>query len=153
MDPGIRIIPLPSANSLLGGRMSMQKSGQLHVLRIENYQRRMIYKLANGMNMWEQNGNTTTLLLSLKGLAILERRGQVNTIVMKVFNSILFKKSGHANMQYTYQSINQKVVDLYQCLRWINIKILTLVHDQYFENVIMSFLKIRLFTISEDTIM
>ena len=41
----------------------------------------MIRKLANGMKMWKENGNTTTLLFSLKELEILhqERRGQVKT--------------------------------------------------------------------------
>jgi hypothetical protein len=50
--------------------------------------------LANGMKMLKGNGNTTTLLFSLKGLEILhqERRVQVKTIV----NSILFHKSGPA---------------------------------------------------------
>jgi hypothetical protein len=40
------------------------------------------------------NGNTATLLFSLKGLEILhqERRGQVETIVMEHFNSILFHR-------------------------------------------------------------
>jgi hypothetical protein len=51
--------------------------------------------------------NTTTLLFSLKGLEILyqERRGQLNTIVMEHFNSILLQ-SRPANKQYTYQSTN-----------------------------------------------
>ena len=36
-----------------------------------------------------------------------ERGGQVNTIDMEHFNSILFhKSSGLANKQHTYQSIN-----------------------------------------------
>ena len=45
----------------------------------------------------------------LKRLEILhqERRGQVNTIVMEHFNSILFHKSEPANKQQTYQIINQ----------------------------------------------
>jgi hypothetical protein len=34
--------------------------------------RRMNHKLANGMNMWRGNGNTTTLF-SLKGLEILHQ--------------------------------------------------------------------------------
>jgi hypothetical protein len=45
----------------------------------------MNHKLANDMKMWEGNGNTTTLLFSLKGLEILhqERRRQVNSIEME----------------------------------------------------------------------
>jgi hypothetical protein len=63
----------------------------------------MNHKLANGMNMWKGNGNTTKLLFSLKGLDILHlvRRGQVNTIVMENFNRILFQKSRPANKQHT----------------------------------------------------
>jgi hypothetical protein len=58
------------------------------------------------MKKWKGNGNTTTLLLSLKGLEILhkKRRGQVKTIVMEHFNGILFHKSGLANKQHTNQS-------------------------------------------------
>ena len=37
MDPGIRILPLPSANSLPGGRMSGQRSRKLLVLRMGHY--------------------------------------------------------------------------------------------------------------------
>ena len=33
MNPGIRILPLPSANGLLGGWMSGYRSGQLLALR------------------------------------------------------------------------------------------------------------------------
>ena len=63
----------------------------------------MNHKLANGMKMWKGNGNTITLLFSLKGLEMLhqERRGQVYTIVMKHFNIILFLKSGPANEQHS----------------------------------------------------
>ena len=40
-------------------------------------------KLTNGMKMWKGNGNTTTLLFSLKGLEIVHQgKGQVKTIVM-----------------------------------------------------------------------
>ena len=62
--------------------------------------------LANGMKMWKGNGNTTTLLFSLKGLEILHqgKRGQVKTIVMEHFSSILFHESGPANKQYTNHS-------------------------------------------------
>jgi hypothetical protein len=67
----------------------------------------MNHKLANGMKMWKGNGNTITLLFSLKGLETLhqERRGQVKTTVIEYFNSILFHKPGLANKQHTYQSI------------------------------------------------
>ena len=74
MNPAIRILPLPSANGFLGGRMNQ--------------------KLANDMKMWKRNLNTTTLLYSLKELETLhrERRGQVNIGIEHV-NSILFHKS------------------------------------------------------------
>jgi hypothetical protein len=58
--------------------------------------------LANGMKIWEGNGNTTTLVFSLKGLE--ERRGQVKTIVMEHFNGIVFHKSGPADKQHTNES-------------------------------------------------
>ena len=63
--------------------------------------------MTNGMKMWKGNRNTTTLLFSLKGLKILhqERRGQVKTIVMELFNGILFHKSGPANKQHTNHSL------------------------------------------------
>ena len=59
------------------------------------------------MKMWKGNGNTTTLLFSLKRLEIVhqERRGQVKTIVMEHFNGILFHKSGAVNKQNTNQPI------------------------------------------------
>jgi hypothetical protein len=65
--------------------------------------------LVNIMKIWKRNGNTTTFLLSPKVLEILhqERKGKMNTIVVEQFNSILFQKSGPANKQHTYQSINQ----------------------------------------------
>jgi hypothetical protein len=58
------------------------------------------------------NGNTTTLLFSLKGLDILdqERRGQAKTIKMEHFNEILFYKFRPANKQHTNQSVNQSIV-------------------------------------------
>ena len=63
MNPGIRLLPLPSANGLFGGRMNGWRSGQLLVLRMRNCpRRRMSHKLANGMKMWKGIGNTTTLL-------------------------------------------------------------------------------------------
>jgi hypothetical protein len=63
----------------------------------------MNHKLANGMKTWKGNGNTTTLLFSLKGLDILhqERRGQAKTMVMEHFNGILFHKSEPAKKQHT----------------------------------------------------
>jgi hypothetical protein len=66
---------------------------------------RMNHKLANRMKIWKGNGNTTTLLFSLKRLEIVHqgRRGQVKTIVMEHFNSILFHKFGPANKQHTNQ--------------------------------------------------
>ena len=67
----------------------------------------MNHKLANGMKIWKENGNAATLF-SLKGLEILHKKGRVNIIVMEHFNSILFYKSGPANKQYSYQSINQQ---------------------------------------------
>ena len=69
----------------------------------------MDHKLANGTKMWKGNGNTITLLFSLKGLEIIqqERGGQVNTIVMGYFNSILSHKSGTAKKRVlTNQSIS-----------------------------------------------
>ena len=68
----------------------------------------MNHKLANGMKMWKGNGNTTTLLFSLKRLEIEdhERRGHVKTIVMA--NGILFHKSGPANKQHTNPPIAMK---------------------------------------------
>ena len=100
-------LPLPRANGLPGGRMRGYRSGQLLVLRMGNYPwRRMNHKLANGMKMLKGNGNTTTLLFSLKGLEILhqEIRGQLKTIVMEHLNGILFHKFGPANKQHTNHS-------------------------------------------------
>ena len=59
------------------------------------HRRRLSLKLANGMKMWKGNGNTTTLLFSLKGLEILhqERGGHVN--------SILVYKSGADKKKHT----------------------------------------------------
>ena len=114
MNPGIRILPLPSANDLPGGRMSGQRSGLLFVLKIGNSLRWMNHKLANDMNMWKGNGNAITLFFSLKKkLEILhqERSGKENAIVMKQFNSILFHKCRSANRSMPInQSIN--IVDV-----------------------------------------
>ena len=56
----------------------------------------MNHKLDNGIKIWKGNGNTDTLLFSLKGLEILhqKRKGQMKTMVMEYFNRILFHKSG-----------------------------------------------------------
>ena len=71
-----------------------------------NYpRRRMNNKLTNSMKMWKENGNTTTLLLSLKRLEIVhQERKQVKTIVTEHFNGILFHKSGSSNKQHTNQT-------------------------------------------------
>ena len=69
----------------------------------------MNQKLANSTKMWIENGKTTTLLFFLKILDNLERRGQLNMIVMEYFNGIPFHNSGSANTQYNYQSINQLI--------------------------------------------
>ena len=57
-------------------------------------------KLANGMKMWKGNGNSTTLLFSMKGLEILhqERRGQVK-------NGTLQRHPLPANQQHTNPSL------------------------------------------------
>ena len=64
-----------------------------------------------GMKIWKGNGNTTTILFSLKGLEILhqEKREQMDTIVMEHFKSFLFHNSGTTNKQNTYKSINQLI--------------------------------------------
>ena len=68
----------------------------------------MNHMLTSGMKMWKGNENAITLLFSLKGLEILhqERRGQENPIVMEHFNIIPFYKSGPANKQHNYESVN-----------------------------------------------
>jgi hypothetical protein len=59
------------------------------------------------MNHKLANGNTTTLLFSLKGLEILheERREKVKTMVMEHFNSILYHKCRPADKQHTNHSL------------------------------------------------
>ena len=52
---------------------------------------------ANCMKGLKGNGNTTTLLFSLKGLEILHKE---KTIVMEHFNGILFQKFRPANKQH-----------------------------------------------------
>ena len=71
-------------------------------------------KLANGMKMWKGDGNTATLLFSLKRLEIVhqERREQVKIIVMEHFNGILFHKSGTANKQHTNKPTHNTVANL-----------------------------------------
>ena len=106
MNPGMRILPLPNANGL-GGRFSGWRSGKFLVLKKGNYpSRRMNHKVANGMKIWKGNGNTTTLSFCLKGLDILhkERRGDLKTMVMELFDGIPFYKSGPANKQYINHS-------------------------------------------------
>ena len=79
-------------------------SGELTVLRMGYYPRRRVnHKLTNDTEIWKGNQNTTKLLFYLKGLNILhqERRGQVKTMLMEHFNSILFHMSGSANKQHT----------------------------------------------------
>ena len=70
------------------------------------------------MKTWKGNGNTTTLLFSLKGLEILhqERRGQVKTIVME------------PNKHHTHQPINQvsvliinRPMDLWKMLPYVRL--------------------------------
>jgi hypothetical protein len=106
-NSGIRILPLLSANGILGGKIRGYRLEQFLIFRIENYPwRRMNHKLANGMKIWNANGNTTTLLFSPKGLEILhqERRWLVDTLLMEHFESILSHKSGPINKQHTNQS-------------------------------------------------
>jgi hypothetical protein len=57
------------------------------------------------MKMWKGNRNTSILLFFLKGLEIVyqERRGQAKTIVMELFNGILFHKFRPANKQHANQ--------------------------------------------------
>ena len=62
------ILNAKGVNGLLGGRMSGYRPGQLLVLRMGNSWSLMNPKLANNLKMWKGNGNTTTLLFSLKDL-------------------------------------------------------------------------------------
>jgi hypothetical protein len=53
--------------------------------------------------MWKEEGSTTKLQFSLKGLEILrQERRQVNIIIKEDFNSVYFHP---VNKHYTYQSI------------------------------------------------
>ena len=74
----------------------------------------MNHNLANVINMWKGNGNTTTLMFSLKGLEGLhkKRRGEVKTIVMEHINSIIFNKSEPANEQHTNDEWHLRERDL-----------------------------------------
>jgi hypothetical protein len=65
----------------------------------------MNHKLADGMKLWKGNWNTTILLFSLKEFESLhqERRGQVGTTVIELFNSFFFHKYEPANKQHIYQ--------------------------------------------------
>ena len=109
MNPRIRILPPPGDNDLLGEWKSGWKSGQFLILYDGKLSVNMDepHKLANSMKIWKGYGSTTILLFSLKGLEILhqERRGQVKSMVLEHFNSILFHKSGPANKQHTNQPI------------------------------------------------
>ena len=48
----------------------------------------MNHKLANSMQMWNENGNATTS----SSLKFYSKREEVNAIIMDHFNSILFLK-------------------------------------------------------------
>ena len=75
MNPGIKILPLPSAKYLLGGQMSGQRSGQLLVLRMGNYLRRwMKHNLAFRMKMWERNEKHNALLFSVRVFEIFHQK-------------------------------------------------------------------------------
>ena len=65
----------------------------------------MDHKLPKDMEIWKGKGNRITLPFSLKGLEILhqKRRGQVNTILIEHFKSILFHKFRPTNKLHTYQ--------------------------------------------------
>jgi hypothetical protein len=115
MYPGIGILPLPSANILLGRRMS---EGILSLWWETILEGGYTTSWPTAWRCWKENVNTTTLFY-LKVLEILyqERRGQVNTLVMEQFNSILFHNSGSVNKQHTYQS-NKRIVHMHMCT-WI----------------------------------
>ena len=69
-----------------------------------NYPKRwMNHKLANDMKKWKGNGNTTTLLFSLKRLKFYIKK-EKETIVIEHFNGILSHKSRLANKQHTNHS-------------------------------------------------
>jgi hypothetical protein len=88
--------------------MSGYRSGQLLVLRKGNYPWRWKnHHLDNDMTMWKRKRNITIVLFYLKELEILhhERRGQVKTIVLEHFTSMIFHKSGPPNKPHTYQSV------------------------------------------------
>ena len=63
----------------------------------------MNHKLAKGMKVKNENGNTTISLFSMNGLEILrqERRGKLKSMLMERFNGILFHKSGPASKRNT----------------------------------------------------
>ena len=53
--------------------------------------------------IWKRNWNSITLLFSLKELEILHQERSVNVNTMMIEH---FRKSGSANKQHNYQSIN-----------------------------------------------
>ena len=108
--PWIRLLLLPSSSGFLGGWM---RWGQLLVLRIENYlQKLMNPKLTKGMKMWNEKGNSTTLLFYLKGLGILhqERKSEFyNDITIQHVRTFW-----HAEQQ----SINKELGTISGILSW-----------------------------------
>ena len=66
--------------------------------------------LVNCIKMRKRNRNTK-LLFYQKGLEILgEGRREMNTILMKYFNSILFHKSGPADKRHASQSEFHEII-------------------------------------------
>ena len=92
MNPGIRILPLPRANGIPGGRMNGQKvratscpqNGKISLKADEP-------QVDQRHEDVERNGNTTTLLFSLKRLGILyqETREQVKVIVLYCIKGVV----------------------------------------------------------------
>jgi hypothetical protein len=66
------------------------------------------------MKIWKGNGDTSTLLFSMKGLEILhqERRGQVNAEMIEHFKSILFHKSEPTKKPHNYQPIIKDLLSM-----------------------------------------
>ena len=84
----------------------------------------MNHKLAKGMKIWKGIKNTTTLLFSRKDLKFHTKKeaNKWTPIVMEHFNSIPFNKSGPANKQHTYQSINQSILAYVICISALHIQ-------------------------------
>ena len=87
-------------NSRLGGQMKGCRSSKLLVCSAEKcLWSRINQKLANGMKMWKEISNTTTLFFSLKELGMMillkifllhqEGRGQVNASLFYKFKDLL----------------------------------------------------------------